>query len=65
MKRVTNRCVRALTETTKENVGKTWKQRFDLASVDGCLVRELTFTLTAIPLETEAYGELIAVRALS
>ena len=65
LERVTNRCVEALTKTTKENVGKTWKQTFDLASVDGCLVRELTFTLTAMPLETETYGELIAVRALS
>ena len=65
LERVTNRSVRALTETTKENIGKTWKQTFDLASVDGCLVRELTFTLTAIPLETETYGELVAVRAMS
>ena len=65
MEKVTNQCLRSLTEVTNNNVGKTWKQAFDLSSVGNSLPGELRFTLTAIPLETKSYGELIAVRALS
>jgi len=65
MEKVTNQCLRSLTEVTKNNVGKTWKQAFDLSSVGNSLPGELRFTLTAIPLETKTYGDLIAVRALS
>ena len=65
MEKVTNQCLRSLTRVTKSNVGKTWKQAFDLSSVGNSLPGELRFTLTAIPLETESHGELIAVRALS
>ncbi|MBL7185789.1 MAG: hypothetical protein ISS70_05650 [Phycisphaerae bacterium] len=65
MEKVTNQCLRSLTQVTKSNVGKTWKQAFDLSSVGNSLPGELKFTLTAIPLETESHGELIAVRALS
>ncbi len=65
MEKVTNQCVGSVTEVTKNNIGKTWKQTFDLQFLGGPGPRELKFTLTAIPLETEIYGELIAVRALS
>ena len=65
LEKVTNQCVKALREVTKRNVGKTWKQGFDLSSLGNSLPPEMRFTLTAIPLETEAFGELIGVRALS
>lgn len=65
MEKVTNQCVGSVTEVTKNNIGKTWKQNFDLQFLGGSGPRELNFTLTAIPLETETYGELVAVRALS
>ena len=65
MEKVTNQCTGALAEVTKENVGKTWKQAFDLQFLGRSGPRELKFTLTAMPLETQIYGELIAVRALS
>jgi len=65
MEKVTNQCLRSLARVTESNVGTTWKQAFDLSSVGNSLPGELKFTLTAIPLETESYGKLIAVRALS
>lgn len=52
-------------KVTKDSVGKTWKQVFDLSSLSDSLPRRLGFTLTAIKLKTETYGEMIAVRALS
>lgn len=67
--KVNNQCVRSLSKTTKKNVGKTWKQSFDLSSFGKSLPRRLTFTLTAIQLDTkvlgEAFNDMIAVRALS
>ena len=59
LEKVTNQCVEALSQVTKSNVGKTWKQGFDLSSLGSSLPPEMRFTLTAIPLETEAFGELI------
>ena len=52
-------------KVTKENVGKTWKQSFSLSSLSDSFPWRLGFTLTAIELKTEMYGEMIAVRALS
>ncbi|MBL7184805.1 MAG: hypothetical protein ISS70_00645 [Phycisphaerae bacterium] len=63
--RVNNECVRSLQKVTKNNVGKTWKQSFALSSFDTSLPGELAFTLTAIELETDQFGQMIAVRALS
>jgi len=65
LEKVTNQCVKSLREVTKRNVGKTWKQAFDLSPLGNSVPGELRFTLTAIPVETEAFGELIGVRALS
>jgi hypothetical protein len=65
MEKVTNRCAVSLKEVTSKNVGKTWKQAFDLSSIGNSVPGELKFTLTAIPVETQAHGKLIAVRALS
>lgn len=65
MERVTNHCATSLKEVSSENVGKTWKQTFDLSSIGNSVPGELKFTLTAMPIETKTYGSLIAVRALS
>lgn len=65
LEKVTNHCLGALTKVTRDSVGKTWKQTFDLSSVGKSFPGELSFTLTAIPLDTRVHGELVAVRALS
>jgi len=65
LEKVSNQCVKGLKKVTESNVGKTWKQGFDLSSLGDSVPRELKFTLTAIRLKTEALGEMIAVRALS
>ncbi len=65
LENVTNQCVKTLKKVSKDNVGKTWKQGFELSSLGNSVPRELKFTLTAIRLKTKALGEMIAVRALS
>lgn len=65
LEKVHNHCVNSLQKVTKQNVGKTWKQSFDLSSFDYSLPKKLTFTLTAMEENTEKYGRMIAVRALS
>ena len=62
---VNNHCVKSLKKVTKTNIGKTWKQTFDLSSVDKLLPGKLKFTLTAIQVENQKLGKMIAVRALS
>jgi hypothetical protein len=62
---VNNNCVKSLEKVTNANIGKTWKQTFNLSSVGEPLPTELKFTLTAIQVENESLGEMIAVRALS
>ncbi len=62
---VNNQCVKSLEKVTKDNVGKTWKQTFDLILSAESLPRTLKFTIAAIDVKTDAYGEMIAVRALS
>lgn len=64
--KVNNESVKSLKlKVTKENVGKTWKQSFGLSSLSDSLPGRLGFTLTAMELKTEMFGEMIAVRALS
>jgi hypothetical protein len=67
--KVNNECVSYLTQTARGNIGKTWKQSFNLSSLDKSLSSELKLTLTAIQLKPEKSGEksggMIAVRALS
>ncbi len=63
--KVSNECLKSLKKVTKKNTGRTWKQSLDLSTLGNSLPSELKFTLTAIQLKTEAFGEAIAVRALS
>jgi len=63
--KLNNHCVKSLTKTTKANIDKTWKQTFNLSSIDNSLPAELRFTLTAIKAGNQEFGEMIAVRALS
>ena len=69
LEKVNNRCIGSVKEVTKNNIGKTWKQTFDLSFLGKSFPAELKFTLTAIELETKAFGKvrgkMIAVRALS
>lgn len=63
--KLNNRYVKSLKKVSKENIGQTWKQSFDVSFLGSFLPSEMKFTVTAIGLETEAFGEMIAVRALS
>jgi hypothetical protein len=65
MEKVANQCAVSLKEVNRDSAGKTWKQVFDLSSIGNSVPGELKFTLTAMPIKTQAHGELIAVRALS
>ncbi len=62
---VNNHCAESLRKVTTADIGRTWKQAFDLSSIDKSLPAELKFTLTAIQVENQELGEMIAVRALS
>ncbi|OHB76539.1 MAG: hypothetical protein A2Z25_21350 [Planctomycetes bacterium RBG_16_55_9] len=62
---VHNETVKSLEKVTKDYVGKTWKQTVNLSSVSGAPFSEVSFTLTAINVKTAAFGDMIAVRALS
>ncbi len=65
LEKANNLCVSSIEEVTRKNIGKTWKQSFDLSSFDYSLPKNLTFTMTAISVNTEKYGKMTAVRALS
>jgi hypothetical protein len=65
LEKINNHCISSLKKVTKDNIGKTWKQSFDMPFLNHMFSGELKFTLTAIKLKTEAFGEVIAVRALS
>jgi len=65
LRKINNQSIKTLKAITEQNIGKTWKQSFDLSAFGYSLPNELNLTLTAIKLETEAYGSMIAVRALS
>ncbi|MCX5636905.1 MAG: hypothetical protein NTX52_04325 [Planctomycetota bacterium] len=62
---VNNDCVKSLKKVTSANIGKTWKQAFNLSSVGDSFPAELTFTLTAMQVENAGLGKVVAVRALS
>jgi hypothetical protein len=62
---VHNESVKSLVKITEGYIGKTWKQTIDLSPLSDAPFAELRFTLTAIQLRTKAFGEMIAVRALS
>jgi hypothetical protein len=63
--KLNNRYVRSLKKVSKENIGQTWEQSFDVSFLSSFLPSEMKFTVTAIGLETKVFGEMIAVRALS
>ncbi len=63
--KINNECVKSFTKVTRKNIGKTWKQSFNLSSLGNSLPDELKFTVTAIQVKTKVFGEMIAVRALS
>jgi len=65
LEKVSNQCVRSIKEVTNKNVGKTWKQSFDLSPLGNSLPSEVKLTLTAVKLKTKVFGEMILVRALS
>jgi len=60
-----NRCAQSLEKVAADNIGKTWKQSFDLSFLDASLPSELKLTVTAVELNTSVLGKMIAVRALS
>jgi hypothetical protein len=62
---VHNESVKSLVKITEASVGTTWKQTINLSALSDAPFAELRFTLTAIQLRTKAFGEMIAVRALS
>lgn len=62
---VNNETVKSLEKVTREYIGKTWKQSVDLSSVNRAPFSDVTFTLTAIDVTTKAFGDMVAVRALS
>jgi hypothetical protein len=62
---VNNEAIKSLTKVTQDNVGKTWKQSIGLLSLGGSLPPTLKFTLAAIEVSTDKFGQMIAVRALS
>ena len=63
--KVNNQSVRSLKKVSKADIGKTWKQTIELSSLGGALPNSLSFTLTAIDMNTDTFGDMIAVRALS
>jgi hypothetical protein len=65
LEKISNHCAKSLKQVTKKNVGKTWKQSFNLASFGHPLPKKLNLTLTAKQVKTNMFGEMIAVRALS
>ncbi len=63
--KVNNESIKSLTKVTRDNVGKTWKQSIALSSFGSFLPPTLKFTLAAIEVKTDGFGQMIAVRALS
>src|SRR4030065_243154 len=46
LEKVANECSKTLTAVTRDNIAKTWQQRFNFSSIDNSLPRQLRFTLT-------------------
>jgi len=65
LEKINNHCISSLKKVTKDNIGKTWKQSFSMPFLEHLFTGELKLTLTAIQLNTEAFGEVVAIRALS
>ena len=65
LEKVTNQCAKTLKKVTNQNIGKTWKQSFNISPLGESVPRQFNFTLTAIGVKTDSLGKLIAIRALS
>ena len=65
LEKVSNQCAKTLKKVTNQNIGKTWKQSFNISPLGESVPRQLNFTLTAIGVKTDSLGKLIAIRALS
>jgi len=65
LEKINNHCIRSLKKVTRHNIGKTWKQSFSMPFLEHLFTGELKLTLTAIQLNTGAFGEVVAIRALS
>jgi len=63
--KVNNQCIKSLSKVSKADIGKTWKQSFNLAPLGKTFPKELKFTMNAIEPETKMYGKMIVVRAIS
>ena len=53
--KINNHCVKSLKNVTSKSIGKTWKQVFDLSSMDESLPAELKFTLTAMKVKNKNF----------
>ncbi len=65
LEKVNNYCISSLKKVTRDNIGKTWKQSFNVPFLEHLFSGDLNLTLTALKMNTEVFGEVIAVRALS
>ncbi len=65
LENVNNQCVQSITKLERENIGKTWQQSFNIRTGNYPFPEELTFDMKSLGIETQAQGEIIAVRALS
>jgi len=63
--KVNNESVKSLKKVTSDDVTQTWTQSVDLSSLQNPPFDELNFTSTSIRVTTRAFGEMIAVAALS
>lgn len=63
--KVTNLCAKTLRKVTADSAGTTWKQSFNLSALGNSLPAQLNFTMTAMHLQKDSLGQMIAVRALS
>lgn len=65
LEKINNQCTKSFTKLSTKDIGRTWEQSFRLSVPSVLLPEEYKFSLKAIGLKTDAYGEMIAVRAIS
>ncbi len=65
LEKINNYCIGSLKKVTRDNIGKTWKQSFSVPFLEHLFSGDLNLTLTAMKMNTEVFGDVIAVRALS
>lgn len=62
---VHNASAKSLRKVSSDYIGRTWRQAIDLSTLNDVLPGEINFTLTAISVKSNSYGDMIAVRSLS